>query len=100
MELESRNATRFRVTYRGMNLYIIVSDDGILLNTENSDQFKTLAGLALVETTLNRILEDTDLEELAGICFSCSFVRDDLPRLIHDAILWHIDREQGKRKGK
>ena len=84
--------TRYRVTYRDENLYIIVGEDRIHLQQANTDNFKTTAGLALVERLVNELLDSgIDLEELAGIIFECSLRSDDLPRLIQNAILYHID---------
>jgi len=89
--------TRYRATYRNQKLYVIVGPKRIHLAMANQDHFKTLAGLSLVERLLNELLDEgRDLEELAGICFENSMRRDDLPRILNDAILFYVDREEKK----
>ena len=88
---------RYRATYRNQKLYVIVGPKRIHLAMANQDHFKTLAGLSLVERLLNELLDEgRDLEELAGICFENSMRRDDLPRILNDAILFYVDREEKK----
>lgn len=88
-------AIRYRVTYRDMNLYIIVSENSVSYSIENSDHFKTLAGLSLIETLINELLQNNyDLEDIAGLAFSSSYRNDDLPRLTQNAILYFLEKNQ------
>ncbi len=90
----SDNCTRYRQTYRGINLYIVVSDELIHISHENSDNFKTTAAMSLIEGLLNGLLaEGWSLERLAGLSLESSYsVGGTLPEVIHNAIMHHIDR--------
>jgi len=92
---ESENALRYCARYRGHKLYVLVGDSFINLAMANQDEFRTTAGLALMERLLTELLsEGRNLEEIAGIAWECSLRADDLPRIIQDAILWYIDRRE------
>ena len=96
---QSAEGIRYRVSYRDSNLYVNVFDDRVFLSIENSDEFLTLSAMSMVEELMNSALSnDYDLEDLAGLCFSASLRRDDLPRLIHDAIMYHLDGKQKEIK--
>ena len=84
---------RYCTTYRGSKLYILVGKKHIHINMENRDEFLTLAGLSLIESLINKLLEaDWSLEEIAGICFENSYRLGDVSRSIHDAIGWYLDK--------
>jgi hypothetical protein len=71
------------MSYRGENLYVTISPRRVDLSIQNTDQFKTLAGLALVERLINELLNrGVPLEELSSICFESSYRGDDLPALL------------------
>jgi hypothetical protein len=81
--IESEDCKRTKVFYRGENLYVTVSPRRVDLSIQNTDQFKTLAGLALVERLMNELLDrNVPLEELSSICFENSYRGDDLPALL------------------
>lgn len=83
MEIESEDCLRFKMLYRGENLYATVSPTKIHLSIINRDRFRTLAGMALIERLLNELLDrGVSLEELAGIAFECSYQTTDLPGLL------------------
>lgn len=91
---DCEDCIRYCTTYRGSKLYILVGAKHIYLNMENKDEFLTLAGLSLIESLLNKLLEvDWSLEEIAGICFENSYRLGDISKSIHDAIGWYLDRE-------
>ena len=67
-KIEGEDCKRNRATYRGENLYITVSPERIDLSMSNIDEFRTLAGLALVERFINELLgHGESLEHIAGI---------------------------------
>ena len=82
-EIENESCTRTRVSYRGENLYVTASPKRIDLSMANSDSFKTLAGLALIERMSNELLDrGMGMEELSGICFESSYRAGDLPEIL------------------
>ncbi len=98
--LASESATRFKFNYRGLNLYVIIEWRKIHILTENSDKFKTLAGLSLVESMANKLLDSGyDLEEVSGLCFESSYNKGDLPDILNQAILMFLDGRNRKING-
>jgi hypothetical protein len=93
--IEVDDCTRYRVTYRDSNLYIIAGPKRIDISMENRDNFMTLAGLNLVQRLLNELLDEgRDLEDLAGICFEEGYRSNDLPRILSAALVFGIDETQ------
>jgi len=81
--VEGEECTRSKAVYREENLYIVVSDKRVDLSMANSDEFKTLAGLALVERLVNELLNrGMGLEEISGLCFESSYRAGDLPEIL------------------
>ena len=89
---KSEDCLRYSAKYRGNKLYVIVGEEFIHLAMANQDQFRTIAGLGLMERLLTELLQEgRSLEEIAGIAWESSLRHDDLPKIINDAILWYVD---------
>ena len=94
-QFKSENCIRYQADYRDKKLYVIVGRNGIHLGIENSDEFLTLAAMAMVEELINEMLRsDAGLEDVAGLAFTASLNIHDMPRIIHDAIMYFLDREK------
>ncbi len=95
---EPENAIRYQAEYRDSKLYIIVSPTSISFSMENTDQFKTLASLKMLEELFSMLLsENYDLEDIAGTVYLSSMNQNDLPRIINDAIMHYFDRIEPKK---
>lgn len=82
-EIECDDCVRKKAMYRGENLYIVVSPSRVDLSMTNLDEFRTLAGLALVERLINElVLTGWTMEGIASLAFECSYQVGDLPEIL------------------
>ncbi len=92
-------AIRYCATYRDQKLYVIVCDTAIHLQMANTDQFLAVAAMSMLEELMNETLDSgNDLEYLAGLSFTASLSYNDLPRIIHDAIMYYLDQDNDKKE--
>ena len=81
------NCKRFRFKYRGANLYIVAGKQGITLAIENRDNFRTLAGLQLIENLINELIgADVPMDVIIWCCRTATIQKNDIPDLIAQAL--------------
>ena len=95
--MKTDNCTRYRETYRGDNIYLIVGEKRVDISMRDCDKFLTVTGLELVARLITELLHSgKGLEELAGICFECSMQKTDLPGILCNTLTTEVDKN-GKK---
>jgi len=81
--MDVEDCKRHKAAYRGKNLYIAVSPVRVDISTENADEYRTVAGVLLIERLINELLSrGMGLEGVAAVAFECSYQPGDLPDIL------------------
>jgi len=89
-EIDVEDCPRYRVKYRDQNLYVVVSENRLDLSLTNLGdivEFRTTAGIALVERLINELLDrGMSIEDIATACSECSYRKGDLPGILGERL--------------
>jgi hypothetical protein len=89
-EIDVEDCPRYRVKYRDQNLYVVVSENRLdisLTNLGDVVEFRTTAGIALVERLINELLDrGMPIKEVATACLECSYQKGDLPGILGERL--------------
>jgi len=89
-EIDVEDCPRYRVKYRDQNLYVVVSENRLDLSLTNLGdivEFRTTAGIALVERLINELLDrGMPIKEVATAGLECSYQKGDLPGILGERL--------------
>lgn len=87
-KLDVEDIKRHKTAYRGEHLYVSVSPLKVHLSIANIDEFRTLAGIQLIERMINELIDrGATLEEIANFCFESSYHSGDIPEILSKALV-------------
>jgi len=89
-EIDVEDCSRYKVKYRDQNLYVVVSENQLDLSLTNLGdivEFRTTAGIALVERLINELLDrGMPIKGIATACSECSYQKGDLPGILGERL--------------
>jgi hypothetical protein len=81
------SGSRKRKRYRGVWLYALLMPNSVELSIANMDEFRTLAGIALIERFMNELLKKgVSREEIGRMAAECSYNSGDISGILSDIL--------------